>query len=122
MTSNTLAVGSGLTQSMVLRNFNTVQSCSLAVGASSGPVTFTVVPGTQIVSFKVCNKGSTGAYIAAGIGSATAAASTATPAANCDYMPANSTQVFDYPGGTNVFAAIQETTSTNLEISIGYGS
>lgn len=113
-------------QENILRNFHPIQSGLLAVGATSASVTFSAVvssiENSDCVTAKITNKGSSGAYVAAGIGATVAVPSSSTPGGNCDYFAAGSIQLQDYPAGTNVFAAIQDTGATNLEISVGYGN
>ena len=111
-------------------NFCPKASCILTPGASSTFVTFpsTYITGTGSQTFKITNKGTShGAYIGWGssaVGTVTASASTAVPAANCDYVAAGAilTQDFQASGGiVNTIAAIQDGGTTDLEISIGFG-
>lgn len=111
-------------------NFVPVQSAHLAVTATSGSIVFTLVPGTLRITAKITNRGSKGAYVAAGIGAATAAVSSATPTptsgssvvSTCDYVAAGAIITQDYPQGYNTFAAIcAGSDSTDLEITVGYG-
>jgi hypothetical protein len=109
-------------------NFCPKLSAILVVGSSSTFVTFPIVTGTGSQTFKITNKGSNGAYLAWGnslISTVTASASTAVPAANCDYIAAGAIlgQDFQYISGpVNTLAAIQDGGSTSLEISLGFGS
>jgi len=128
---------SQLTIPVLPNNFTPMQSVQLAVsnsgGTGSASKTFTIVPGkNQRVTFKICNTGQKTVYLATGIGSATAVASsgTLTPAASsiavtyatCDCIPAGAILTQDYPPGTDTIAAICASTDTStLEISIGYG-
>lgn len=129
--------GSQLTMPVLPNNFTPMQSVQLTVsnsGASgSASKTFTITPGgAQRTTFKICNTGQKTAYLATGIGSATAVASsgTVTPTASssvvtyatCDAVPAGAIITQDYPAGTDTIAAIcGGTDTTTLEISIGYG-
>ncbi len=121
---------------MQTNNFTPVQSAQLVVsnaGATgSASVTFTVIPGTGRVTYKITNSGEKGAYVASGSGSATAIASVAgspRPAAaspptvaNCDYIAPGAIITQDYAPGTDTIAAIcAGSDTTTLEISIGYG-
>ncbi|MFA7278775.1 MAG: hypothetical protein WC100_01660 [Sterolibacterium sp.] len=113
-----------LAQQILDQNFCPQLSAILAVGAASASITFTPVTGRNRQTFKITNKGDNGAYIAWGYGSATAVASSATPAVNCDYVAAGAilTQDFQVAAGpVNTIAAIQDGGATNLEISIGFG-
>lgn len=125
-----------LSQPVTPNNFYPVQSAQLTVSNSgatgSASVTFTVVPGgASRTTFKICNTGQKTAYIATGITSATAVASSGTPtpaaaapytAATCDAIPAGAIITQDYAPGTNTIAAIcASTDTTTLEVSIGFG-
>lgn len=107
---------------MIAQNFQTISSAKLVTGASSASVTFSTVNGTIYTTFKITNKGTTGAYIGWGTGSATAVASSGTPTASCDYIPAGAVEILNFPPGTNTIAAIEDTATTTLEISIGFGN
>ena len=107
-------------------NFCPKFSAILVVGSSSTSVTFPTLTGMGSQTFKITNKGTHGAYI--GWGSAvdvtTASASTAVPAANCDYVGEGAILTQDFQSSTgpvNTIAAIQDGGSTTLEISIGCG-
>lgn len=124
-----------LAMPIITNNFTPVQSAKLTVsnsGASgSQSITFTVLPGTDRVTFKITNSGTKGAYIATGKTTATAVASTATPTpaaaapetvANCDYVAPGAIITQDYAQGTDTIAALCAGTDTStLEISIGFG-
>lgn len=120
---------SALSQPFQSNNFIAVQSAQLAVSGTSSSITFTDLPGTNRVTLKITNSGTTGCYLASGIGSATAVVSTSTPTpisgtgvvATCDYIAAGAILQQDFIQGTNTFAAITATGSTVLEISTGYG-
>lgn len=106
------------------QNFTPQLSASLAVTGTSNSVTFTPITGTIRQTFKITNKGTHGAYIGWGAGSATAVASTSTPAAQCDYVAAGAIITQDYQLATGIvdtIAAIQDGGTTTLEISIGFG-
>lgn len=108
-----------------IQNFTPQLSAKLAVTGTSASITFSPVTGMARQTFKITNKGTSGAYLAWGNASATAVASTSTPAANCDYIAAGAilTQDFQLSSGAivNTIAAIQDTGATTLEISIGFG-
>lgn len=113
-----------LAQQILDQNFCPQLSAKLAVAGTSASVTFTPLTGTIRQTFKITNKGTSGAYIAWGKGTATAVASTGTPAANCDYVAAGAILTQDFQistGPVDTIAAIQDTGATTLEISIGFG-
>lgn len=114
-----------LAQQILDQNFCPQLSVQLAVSGTSASVTFTPITGTIRQTFKITNKGTHGAYLGWGSGSATAVASTGTPAAQCDYIAAGAILTQDFQIGTggpvDTIAAIQDTGSTTLEISIGFG-
>lgn len=113
-----------LAQQVAPQNFVPQLSASLAVTGTSNSVTFTPLTGQGRQSFKITNKGTNGAYIAWGKTTATAAASTSTPAVNCDYIAAGVVILQDFEittGVVDTLAAIQDGGSTTLEISIGFG-
>ncbi len=124
MTYNPRLNGSLLALPTTMTNFVPQLSAILTVTGTSSSITFTPVTGTQRQTFKITNKGGHGAYIGWGVGSATAIASTSTPAAQCDYVAAGAiiTQDFEISTGiVDTIAAIQDGGSTSLEITIGYG-
>lgn len=124
MTINNRKNSSLLSQQVRDDNFTPQYSAKLSVSGTSSSVTFPTTTGTLSNTFKITNKGSTGAYIGWGSGTATAVASSGTPAAHCDYIAPGAiiTQNFQISTGIcDTIAAIQETTSTTLEISIGFG-
>lgn len=107
-----------------MQNFCPQLSAKLTTSGTSGSITFTPLTGALRSTFKITNKSTNGAYIAWGAGSATAVASTGTPAAMCDYVAAGAilTQDFQIIGGVvDTIAAIQDTGATTLEISYGSG-
>lgn len=126
---------SQLSMPVQTNNFTPVQSAQLTVSnagtSGSQSVIFTVVPGTGRVTYKITNSGTKGAYIATGVGAATAVVSTGTPTpaadapatvATCDYIAAGAILTQDYAPGTNTIAAICGSTDvTVLEISTGFG-
>ena len=124
---------SRLSQPVTVNNFTPLQSAKLTVsnagGSGSQFVTFTVVPSTQRVSYKITNSGTKGVYVAVGDGAAVAVVSTGTPTpttgsgvSTCDYIAAGAIITQDYPGGYDTIAAICAGTDTStLEISCGYG-
>ncbi len=106
------------------QNFSPTSFASLTTSGTSADVTFTTITNTQRPTFKITNKGSYGAYIAWGVGAATAVASSSTPADGGDYIAAGTIQVLDLQsedGPTDTIAAIQDGNSTILEISYGSG-
>lgn len=124
MTYNPHLYGSLLSQPTTAINFVPQLSAVLAVGGTSASITFTPLTGSQRQTFKITNKGNHGAYVAWGIGSATAVASTGTPAANCDYVAQGAIITQDYQVSTGIvdtIAAIQDGGTTTLEITLGYG-
>lgn len=130
MTITLPTLQSPLTQPVSANNFVALQSVQLAVTNTSASKTFTAVPGTLRVTMKITNSGTKGCYIASGHTSATAIASSSTPApasgapivANCDYVAAGSILTQDFIQGTDTIAAITAgADTTTLEISIGYG-
>lgn len=124
---------SQLSQPVMINNFTPLQSVQLTVSNSgatgSASKTFTVVPSTQRVTFKITNSGAKGAYMAFGDGAATAVISsgTVTPAtgaglSTCDYIAAGAILTQDAPGGYDTIAAIcAGSDTTTLEISYGFG-
>lgn len=116
--------GSLLALPVNIINFIPKLSAILAVSGSSASVTFTPIPGSQSQTFKITNKGSHGAYIGWGVGTAIAVASSGTPAVNCDYVAAGAiiTQNYQITSGiVDTIAAIQDGGTTTLEITLGYG-
>ncbi len=111
-------------------NFTPLQAVRLSATATTSSKTFTIVPGTNRVTIKICNTGTKTAFVATGRSSATAVVSSGTPTpavgtpavANCDCVPAGSILTQDYAGGTDTIAAICDgSDSTTLEVSIGFG-
>ncbi len=124
MTINNRLNGSLVAQPTTMINFTPKFSASLTVTGTSASVTFPTVTGTQRQTFKITNKGSNGAYLAWGHTTATAVASSGTPAVNCDYIAKGAILTQDFQISTNIvdtIAAIQDGGGTTLEISIGYG-
>ncbi len=108
-----------------VNNFCPQLSAKLTTSGTSGSITFSPVTGLNVQTFKIANKGTEGAYIAWGAGSATAVASSGTPAAQCDYIQKGQTIIQDFQLSTGVvdtIAAIQDGGATTLEITIGFGS
>lgn len=119
-----------LAQNTNSQNFTPQLSAKLTTSGTSASVTFTPITGTTRQTFMITNKGTKGAYVAWGSGSATAIASTTTPAAACTYIAAGAilTQDYQSTNGTiiDTLAAIQGADSqdngaTILEISLGFG-
>lgn len=124
MTLPTYQNTSFLAQQVNPQNFCVQFSASLAVSGTSASVTFPVTSGTLRQTFQITNRGSHGAYLGWGTGSATAVVSSGTPTAHCHYIGAGCILVLDFQlstGIVNTIAAIQDTGSTTLEISIGSG-
>lgn len=110
-------------------NFIAYQSANLPVTGSSSSVTFTAVQQSGRVTIIVANTGTVGAYLASGVGSATAVASTTSPLPStgtaispCFYVAAGAIYTLDFVEHTDTFAAITATGTTTLEISVGSGS
>lgn len=123
-TINTRKNFSPLAQRTINENFCPQFSASLAVTGTSASVTFSTITGQGAQTFCITNKGDNGAYLAWGNGSATAIASSGTPAANCHYIASGAILTLDFQLSTNAvntIAAIQDTAGTTLEISIGFG-
>jgi len=126
----TLPSGQSMAQPVNYKNFMAYQSAKLSVENSSDSVTFTVPATAQNVTAKISNTGTVGCYLASSTtSSATAILSvdeTANPTtgeavSNCDYIAPGTIQVLDFPPGTTTFAAITASSTTTLEISVGFG-
>lgn len=112
-------------------NFTPQLSGKITTSGTSASFTFSPLTGTNRTTFKITNKGTKGAYVAWGSGSATAIASSSSGngAANADYIGAGAiiTQDFQSANGVvDTIAAIQgadsqDNGSTILEITMGYG-
>lgn len=116
--------GSLLSMPTTAINFVPQLSAKLTVEVASSSITFTPLTGCQRQTFKITNKGSSGAYVGWGKGSATAVASSSTPAPNCDYVAQGAIITQDYETSTGIvdtIAAIQDGGATTLEITLGYG-
>lgn len=120
---------SKLSQSFTANNFTPCQSALLAVTSTSSSVTMTAVQGNgNRLTYKITNSGNTGCYVAVGQGSATAVNSTSTPTptsgtamSTCDYIASGAIITQDYPPGYDTIAAKTASSTTTLEITIGYG-
>ncbi len=124
MTLNQRQNASLLAQQTQINNFCPQYSAKLAVTATSGSIIFPTVTGSLRQTFKITNKGNAGAYLAWGVGSATAVASSSTPTAMCDYIGAGEVLTQDFQistGVVNTIAAIRDGADTTLEITIGAG-
>ena len=118
-----------LSQQVRMDNFTPQLSAKITTSGTSSSVTFTPLTGVLNTTFKITNKGTKGAYIGWGVGSATAVASSSTPTANCDYVGAGAiiTQNFQSANGVvDTIAAIegadtQDNGSTILEVTMGFG-
>ncbi len=120
-----------LSAPIVANNFLAIQSALLAAGTGSASVTFTNIPNTQRVTYKLTNTGSNTAYLcgsnSAAVRVAVASSSTPQPTSgavqvsNCDCLPAGAILTQDYVGGTDTISAIVSAGTTSIEISIGQG-
>lgn len=120
-----------LAQQVIINNFVPQLSGKIVTSGTSSSYTFTPLTGTNHTTFKITNKGSKGAYIGWGVGSATAVATSTTGngVANADYIGAGAiiTQDFQSLNGiVDTIAAIQgpdtqDNDTTTLEISMGFG-
>jgi len=118
-------------QPVTMQNFCPTSSAQLAVSnagsTGSASITFTPDISTNRSTFKISNTGTKTAYIAWGVGSATAVVSTSTPAVNCDAVPGGSILTQDFisnsgKGTVNTIAAICAGSDTTvLEITQGSG-
>lgn len=126
MTFNPRANFSQIAQRSIIENFCPQLSAILTTSGSSQSITFTPLTGQGCQTFCIANTGSNAAYIGWGHTTATAVASTGTPAANCHCIPAGAVETLDFQLSTGVVdtvAAIQSTGgSTTLEISLGFGA
>ncbi len=123
-TPNPWTSQSRLAQNVNMQNFCPQLSAKLTTSGTSTSITFAPLTNAFRTTFKITNKGTAGAYIGWGKGSATAVASSGTPAANCDYVAAGAILTQDFQLSTGVvdtIAAIQDTSSTVLEITYGSG-
>ncbi len=107
----------------------TSQSVTFPLLSKAGEGAFTPPRGSFRSTFKISNKGTAGAYIGWGTAAATALATSGTPAANCDYVAAGAIMVLDFENASensqflvDTIAAIEDTSATTLEISIGVGA
>lgn len=119
-----------LAQQISIQNFCPQISAKLAVTTASASVTFSPLTGALRSTFQISNSGTTGCYVGWGATTATAVASTGTPAANCTYIAPGAIFTYDFQpsasAGPNSFpvdtlAAICGTGSTTLEITYGSG-
>lgn len=125
MPNNLNRNGSMLSMQVKSVNFTPQLSASLAVSGTSNSVTFTPLTGTLSQTFCITNKGQNGAYLGWGHTTATAVASSGTPAAQCHYIAAGAILTLDFELSTgaivDTIAAIQDGGTTTLEISLGNG-
>lgn len=123
---------SKLSMPVMANNFIAMQSASISPGTGNLSVTFTNIPSTQRVTYKISNTGSKTAYVCGSNSSSPIAAivATSTPqptstlisTSTCDCIPSGAVEVLDYIGGVDTISAICKTSeSTTLEISIGGG-
>ena len=124
---------SALSSPITANNFVPMQSASMAVGtANASSVTFTNIPSSQRVTYKLSNVGTKAAFISATRSTNPVAAIVATSSpqptstllsiSTCDCLPAGAILTQDYPGGTDMISAIcGGTDTTTLQISIGGG-
>lgn len=116
---------------MISDNFIAMQSALLSPGTGSVSVTFTNIPSTQRVTYKLSNTGSKAAYVCGSNSLAIipAIVSSATPqptstlisTSTCDCIPAGAILTQDYVGGVDTISAIVNSGTTTIEISIGGG-
>lgn len=124
---------SQLSQQTNANNFIALQSGQLAVTGTTGHITFTNIPGTIRVTYKIANAGLKTAYLsgsnsAVSVTAAVASSSTPQPTSgtnavsNCDAIPAGAILQQDFIQGTDTISAIcAGSDTTTLEISIGQG-
>lgn len=120
-----------LAQQIIAQNFVAQLSGKIVTSSSSSSFTFAPLTGVNRTTFKLTNKGTKGAYIGWGKGSATAVVSptTGTGSASCDYIGAGAILTQDFQSSAGVvdtIAAIQgsdtqDNATTTIEISIGFG-
>lgn len=125
------ALQSKLSPPITANNFIAMQSALLGIGTGSQSLTFTNIPSSQRVTFKMSNTGGNAAYICGSNSNAVKVAvlSSSTPqptsgpstVSNCDCIPAGAILTQDYVGGTDTLSAITRAGTTNVEISIGGG-
>lgn len=125
------ALQSKLSPPITANNFIAMQSALVSPGTASLAITFTNIPSSQRVTFKISNTGTNAAYVCGSnsSGAKVAVLSSSTPAptsgaasvSNCDCIPAGAILTQDYVGGTDTLAFIVRSGSTNIEISIGGG-
>ena len=112
-------------------NFIALQSAKITAGVAAGSVTFTALPGTNRVTYKITNTSSTiGAYICGSNSGAivSAVASTTTPQptsgtaiSTCDYIGPGAILQQDFLPLTDTISCITGSSTAVLEISIGVG-
>lgn len=113
-------------------NFSPGLSGKITTSGTSASFTFTPLTGSQTTTFQLTNKGDKGAYLAFGVGSATAIASSSSGggAARCYYIAAGAILTVDCPntgsGPIDTVAGIEgsdteDNGATIIEISMGYG-
>lgn len=122
---------SRLSQQVRMDNFTPQLSNKLTTSGTSASVTFSPLTGTIRTTFEITNKGTKGAYLGWGVGSATAVATTGSGngIANALYIAAGAILTRDFQSANGVvdtIAAIQgadseDSGSTILEITIGFG-
>lgn len=125
MTINNRLNGSLLSAPVTIINFTPQLSAKLTTSGTSSSITFPVTTGTLRQTFLITNTGDNGAYLGWGHTSATAVASSGTPATQCQYIAAGAILTLDFQSSINIvdtIAAIQSVGTTTLEISIGYGA
>jgi len=119
---------------IITDNFMAMQSALLTIGtgAVSTSVTFTLIPSTQRITYKLANTGTKTAYVCGSNSSniIAAVASTSTPMPTstllstsiCNAIPGGAILTEDFPPGTDTISGICKTgENTSLEISIGGG-
>lgn len=117
--------GSALAVQTNPQNFCPQKSAQLTTSGSSSSITFSGVTGTLRQTFLITNSGTAnGAYLGWGHTTATAVASSGTPAANCLFIGPGETLTLDFQLSTGIvdtIAAIQSGGATTLEITVGSG-
>ncbi len=122
---------SKLSQPFMANNFLAMQSGVLSIGTGAQSLTFTNVPSSQRVTFKLANTGGNAAYICCSNSAnpLTAILSSSTPQptstlisiSTCDCIPAGAILTQDCVGKTDMISAITRSGTTAIEITIGGG-
>jgi len=115
-------------------NFISMQSAVLTLGTASvsTAITFTLIPSTNRVTYKLANTGNKSKFIcgsnSANVIAAVVSTSTPQPTSTlistsiCNCIPGGAILTEDFPGGTDTISGIcRAGENTSLEISIGGG-